>query len=150
MSVLWKKTRQGSGRIFRNLGAQVGILRRVIRRGASEKVTVEQRESRQADNGRKAQSRSVVEPRRLARGSVGGDRGARGEVTEERCGADHVEPHRASSPAWSGELLRASEQGSSLRWLPCCKNHWLLCWNRLYRSRVETGSLLRGLHSDRV
>ena len=43
MSVLWKKTRQGSGRIFRNLGAQVGILRRVIRRGASEKVTVEQR-----------------------------------------------------------------------------------------------------------
>lgn len=43
MSVLWRKTRQSSVRIFRNLGFQFGILRRVIRRGASEKVTVEQR-----------------------------------------------------------------------------------------------------------
>ena len=41
--MLWRKTRQSSVRIFRNLGFQVGILRRVIRRGASEKVTVEQR-----------------------------------------------------------------------------------------------------------
>ena len=43
MSVLWKKTRQSSVRTFRNLGFRFGILRRVIRRGASEKVTVEQR-----------------------------------------------------------------------------------------------------------
>lgn len=38
-----KKTRQSRVRIFRNLGARVGILRRAIRIGASEKMTVEQR-----------------------------------------------------------------------------------------------------------
>lgn len=41
--MLGRKPRQNSIRIFRNLGFRFGILRRVIRRGASEKVTVEQR-----------------------------------------------------------------------------------------------------------
>lgn len=67
-------------------GAQVGILRRVIRVGASEKVTVEQRleggeRVGQADNRRMAVSRSMrggaSEP---GRGGMAGAQGVREEV----------------------------------------------------------------------
>lgn len=47
MSVLWKKRRRSSVRTFRNLGFRFGILRRVIRRGASEKVTVDLERARE-------------------------------------------------------------------------------------------------------
>lgn len=74
MCVLWEKTKQSRVRIFRNSGAQVGILRGVIRIGASEKVTVEQRleegeRVRQADNRRMALSRSLPGASEQARGS---------------------------------------------------------------------------------
>lgn len=74
MRVLWEKTKQRRVRIFRNSGAQVGILRGVIRIGASEKVTVEQRleegeRVRHADNRRMALCRSLPRASEQARGS---------------------------------------------------------------------------------